>query len=165
MKLWNDKKKLLVIGMIIASAAGSMIWYGWRNRPNTEYQFSADAVDGEYVMTDIDYRERLAEMETGYFRIQINARPEVSRGKCNLMVGNPSDNDVAVQVLLFIDDSGAEIFRSEILKPGERKAYVELSQQLEPGEYAATAVFQMLEPDSNEVAGEIEAGVIITVLS
>jgi len=163
--LWNNKKTLLIIGLFIAAAAAAAVGLRLTNSEKREYRLSEDASDGEYVMADIDYQEKFAEIESNYFRIQINARPEVQESRCNLMAGNPSENEADMQIVLILDDSGTEIFRSEILKPGERKAYVRLTQQLEPGEYAATALFQILGPDSDKIIAEIEAGVIITVQS
>jgi hypothetical protein len=66
-------------------------------------------------------------------------------------------------VKLILDDSGEELFCSEILKPGERNAYVELEEVPEAGEHSATAVFMVCDPESLEQITEIDAGVLLTV--
>lgn len=127
------------------------------------YLFENDAKDGEYVMPEIAYKEMMETMEQSYFRIQINARPELVNGRCNLMIGNPAENKEDVQVSLSLDDTGEVIYQSGILKPGQRSAYVNMETRLEPGDYPVTAVFHMLDPESGAAAGEIEAGAIMTV--
>ncbi len=115
-------------------------------------------------MPEAAYRELMeaAEAEIGYFHIQINASPEVQGKRCNLMIGNPADNESGTFVRLILDDTGEEIYCSEIMQPGERKAYIVLERPPEPGEYAATAVFCMVN-ESEELIGEVEAGVRLTV--
>lgn len=114
-------------------------------------------------MPEIAYKEMMETMEQSYFRIQINARPELINGRCNLMIGNPVENKEDVKVSLSLDDTGAVIYQSGTLKPGQRKAYVNLETGLEPGEYPVTAVFHILDPESGAAAGEIEAGALLSV--
>lgn len=130
-------------------------------RSREVYLFSDDAKDGGYVMPEIAYM--METMEQSYFRIQINARPELKNGRCNLMIGNPEENKEDVQVSLILDDTGEVIFQSETLKPGQRNAYVTMETGLAPGDYPVTAIFHMLDPESGAAAGEIEAGAILTV--
>lgn len=114
-------------------------------------------------MPEVSYKEMMETMEQSYFRIQINARPELTGGRCNLMIGNPGDNKENVQVSLLLDDTGEIIYESETLKPGQRNAYVKIDTKLQPGDYPVTAVFHILDPESGAAAGEIEAGAILTV--
>lgn len=146
---------MVFLGLIIAG------YQCYKNRP-VPYQFAENAQDGGYVMPEVAYREMMKNMESKYFRIQINARPELSAGRCNLMIGNPVENEADAYVILTLDETGEEIFCSEILKPGERAAYVNLNHKLETGEHAATATFVVLGEDGEE-EGAVQAGIIITV--
>lgn len=98
-----------------------------------------------------------------YFRIQINARPELVNSRCNLMIGNPEENTDNIQVTLILDETGAVIYSSETLMPGQRKAYVTIDTGLQPGDYTITAVFHILDVENGAAVGEIEAGIILTV--
>jgi len=129
------------------------------------YQFAEEAKDGEYVLPTHAPAQSEDQKEPSYFMIQVNAGPTVSRSgkRCNLMIGNPSENEQYVKVKLILDDTGEELFCSDILKPGERNAYVELEQVPEAGEHTATAVFMVYDPETMEQMTEIDAGVLLTV--
>lgn len=153
--------------LLIAAAGFVFFAGGYQLRGNKVkvYPLEENVIDGSYQLPEIAFQEQMAQMEQSYFRIQINARPVVDAytGKCNLMIGNPEENEHNVFVHLLADETGAEIFRSEVLKPGERSPYAVLDAVPEPGEYPVTAVFNILGEDSAEVIGEIEAGIIMTV--
>jgi hypothetical protein len=134
-------------------------------KPDRTYLFSEDAKDGQYEMPEIAYQKQLEEMAPTYFQVQINARPTIDSvsGKGNLMIGNPQKNKERVFVSLILDDTEELIFQSDTIKPGERNAYVTLDIIPDPGEYEVTAVFSILEEDSEVVKGEIDVGLVMTV--
>lgn len=122
-------------------------------------------MEGRYELPEIAYRENRAKTEPSYFTIQINASPvaDEQSKRCNLMIGNPQENKEYARVRLVLDETGEELFYSELLKPGMRSAYVTLDRVPETGEHSATAVFLLFEPDSMTQTSEIEAGVLLTV--
>ena len=130
-----------------------------------EYKFAEDAKDGGYVSPTRAPGEDDPRKEPSYFTIQINASPSVSGSgkRCNLMIGNPAENEQYVKVKLILDATGEELFCSEMLKPGERNAYVDLEQVPEAGEHITTAIFMVYDPESLEQISEIDAGVLLTV--
>lgn len=157
--------KVIIAGTLIALA--SLLSAGCSQSGGKEraYQFAEEAKDGEYVLPTHVPGQNGDQKEPSYFMIQVNASPTVSRGgkRCNLMIGNPAENEQYVKVKLTLNDTGEELFCSEILKPGERNAYVYLEQVPEVGEYIATAVFMVYDPDSMEQITEIDAGVLLTI--
>lgn len=122
-------------------------------------------MEGGYELPTIADRQNRRTAEPSYFTIQINASPVVDQQskRCNLMIGNPPENTEYARVRLVLDETGEELFHSELLKPGMRDAYVTLDSVPASGEYAATAVFLLFEPDNMTQNSEIEAGVILTV--
>lgn len=153
--------------LLSATAAFSFFAGGnqlWDNKKKV-YPLEEHVIDGGYQLPEIAFQEQMAQMEQSYFRVQINARPVIDTytGKCNLMMGNPGENENNVFVRLLMDETGTEIFRSEILKPGERSPYAVLDLVQEPGDYAVTAVFNILGEDDVNVIGEIEVAIIMTV--
>ena len=161
-----DENKAMLVGAVIAVAL-LLTAGGFRGGRERGYSYAEDAKDGEYVgSANIPGSgEDEGRKETSYFTIQVNSSPEVPSGskRCNLMIGNPAENEQYVKVKLILDDTGEELFCSEILKPGERNAFVELEEVPEAGENAATAVFMVYDPESMEQITEIEAGVLLTV--
>lgn len=148
--------------LLAALVAGGAWLYG---RQNKTYQFAEDAEEGRYELPEIVYRQNRGSTEPSYFTIQINASPvaEQQSKRCNLMIGNPQENKAYARVQLVLDETGEELFYSELLKPGMRSAYVTLDRVPAPGEYPATAVFLLFEPESMTQTSEIEAGVLLTV--
>ena len=152
---------------VIATGGGLLLiviclFWGDRNKP---YQFAEEAKEGRYELPEITYQKREKPIEPSYFRIQINAKPVADKqsGRSNLMIGNSRDNKELVRVRLFLNDTGEEIYCSEILKPGERTAYGVLSLVPGPGEYEVTAVFYILQLESTEISSEIEAELLLTI--
>lgn len=154
----------LLTTLAIALMAGGAWWNG---RQNNTYQLAEDAVDGGYVLPENTHRQNRTNSEPSYFTIQINASPvaDWQSKRCNLMIGNPQENKEYARVRLVLDETGEELFYSDLLKPGTRSAYVTLNQVPEPGEHSATAVFLLFEPDSMTPISEIEAGVWLTIES
>ena len=138
---------------------------GCSAQQSREYQFAEDAQDGGYVRPTRAAGESEAGKEPTYFTIQVNASPTVSESgkRCNLMVGNPSENEQNVIVRLVLDATGEELYCSELLKPGERSAYVDLDPVPGAGEHTATAVFMVYDPETSEQISEIDVGVLLTV--
>jgi hypothetical protein len=149
---------MIIFALLLAGCSQS-------GRGGQEYQFAEDAKDGGYVLPAPSPGQYQATKEPSYFTIQVNASPTVSStGKrCNLMIGNPAENEQYVKVKLILDATGEELFFSELLKPGERNAYVDLSLVPEAGEHTTTAVFMVYDPESMEQLSEIDAGVLLTV--
>lgn len=144
----------------IAAAALSAGKPGW----GTGYVFSEDARDGSYELADA------ASARTGSrpqisVQIQINAASELDRedGRCNLLIANPAENHMDLQVTVRLDATGEILYRSPVLKPGERLAYVVFEKVPEDGEHAATAEFHVLDPETGEAAGAVDAGIMIRV--
>ena len=154
--------------MFVIVAGGGLLliviclFWGDRNKP---YQFAEEAKEGRYELPETTYQKRERPIEPSYFRIQINAKPVADKqsGRSNLMIGNSTDNEESVLVRLFLDETGEQIYCSEVLNPGERSAYGVLSVIPEPGEYKVTAVFYILQPESTEISSEIEAELLLTV--
>lgn len=151
---------LLVVVTVLAIAGNW--WYG---RENRDYQLAEDAMEGGYELPENSYQQNKGKSEPTYFTIQINGSPVADKQskRCNLMIGNPQENKEYTRVRLVLDKTGEELLYSDLLKPGERNAYVTLDYVPEPGEYTATATFMLFEPDSMAQTSEIEAGVTLTV--
>ena len=163
LRFWNKKQWIV---FVLAASGGILLTVVCLfSRYRKPYLFSEEAKEGRYELPELAYQERKKPPEPSYFRIQINAKPFADKqsGRCNLMVGNSTDNEESVLVKLFLNETGEEIYCSEVLKPGERSAYGVLSLIPELGEYEVTAVFYILQPESAEISGEIEAELLLTV--
>lgn len=161
----SKNRKAIIAGTMVVIVSLLITLCFQSGSKEREYHFAEDAKDGEYIRPTRVPEQSEDQKEPSYFSIQVNAGPTVSSGgnRCNLMIGNPADNEQYVKVKLILDDTGEELFCSEILKPGERNAYVKLGQVPEAGEHSTTAVFMVYDPVSMEQITEIDAGVLLTV--
>ncbi len=143
-----------------------ILWYQTGDSGN-EYHFAEGAQQGSYVVAEYRQQELSdqVQVQSDYHRIMINARPtaDPDSGLCNLMIGNPQENLYGVRVKLYRDADGKELFSSDTISPGERKAYVYLEDIPEEGEHLLTAVCYLIDPETGEISGEIEAGLILKV--
>lgn len=137
------------------------------------YKQDEAAVDGAYEMTVApEVREMAQELArrqeealNSSIEIQINGEPKADAvtGRCNLMAGNPEKNKRDLRITVTLDETSEIIYQSPVLKPGERMAYVMLDRTLAPGEYGATAEFAVLDSETGEAVGAVDAGVLLTV--
>lgn len=166
MKIYGGRKWIW-FGVMLPGVIGAILFWQWSNLERQQYRFSADAVDGGYTLAELQLEESFEKLESAHHRIQINVRPtaDPETGLCNLMIGNPDENEMAVLVVIFRDDNGEELYRSDLIRPGERQAYGYLGVMPAAGEYLLTAVFQLVNVETQEIGGEVEAGLVLTVES
>lgn len=127
-----------------------------------EYRLDENAREGSYDAAAAGWEEQ-NQHRTAYFRIQINSNPKAGKGeKFPFFIGNPKENKEDVQVRIFLDATGEELYCSSVLHPGDREVYGETEKMLEQGDHEATAVFYMLDQDGQEI-GSVEAAVTVTV--
>lgn len=157
------QRRLLPVAAGILFLAGVAGIFCMNSRINgTVYELDDTAQDGSYQLQ----AEQSAQPESlgEPIHVFVNGEPKADKtGRCSLMAGNPPENIWDLCVTVRLDESGEEVYRSKVLSPGEREAYVKLSPVPEPGRYRATAEFTVLDRESGEVSGTVDAGIIITV--
>lgn len=129
-------------------------------------QREADALQGAIrQMTDEEIQQALNNIvEEGMFRISIASDIIAIEGdKAELRIENNLQNRYVMQVSIYLDDTGEEIYSTDLIDPGYYIQEAELDKHLEPGEYAATAVFTALYPDTEEIVGTVGANVTLHV--
>ena len=105
------------------------------------------------------------EVEDGYFNMSINTSvPVFEDNSAALGIKNIESNSYDCIVTVTLDD-GTEVFKSGGLAPGTEIDMVTLTQTLEPGDYEATAVFDIYEQDeAHTVAGQTASKLTLHVL-
>lgn len=134
------------------------------------YMFDSSAEEGGYeqVLQGVATTNRPEANEKKTFALMINAEITVEdSGRANVLIGNPAENASDCTVTLRLDETGAVLYESPVLAPGERVAYAVLDrealQAADSNLLSATAVFTILEPETKKPKGSIEAGVTITL--
>lgn len=152
------RKALAALGAVLALSGSGCGRDAYAPDPQAQegsYEGGGPAVmDGEMKKTE----------GASSFRIQVNANPQADVGeKLPFFVGNPRENKWDVRVCVYLEDTGEQVYASPVLHPGQREPYGEPEIPLEAGEYPAVAVFFILDRESGEQLGTVEAGIVITV--
>ncbi|MBE5803143.1 MAG: hypothetical protein E7316_01355 [Clostridiales bacterium] len=143
----------------------------WQPAQHTQVrggQREAKALQGSLnVMTEDEIQEALNNIvEEGMFRISIASNIiAVEDGLAQVRIENNLQNRYVMQVTLYLDETGEEIYRTDLIDPGYYIQETEFDKHLDPGEYAATAVFTALYADTEEVVGTVGAHVTIHVFA
>lgn len=155
-KASNTKVKKLIFTVIICMLVClGAIWKGYER-----YQMDKNAKNGN---PEIEALQKIA--DAGNFHFQILVHPKFPKGneEGELMITNPADNPYHMSVSITLDSSGEEVYTSKVLKPGERIHYDRLAVNLSQGEYPATAMFTVLDTDTQENIGQVAAQITISI--
>ena len=97
------------------------------------------------------------------FRVKLNTAPVSEDGKtADLCVVNSVSNHYDMQVVITTED-GTEVYKSDLLAPGDEELMAKLSNQFQKGTYPATAVAYALDRESGERLGEVTVDITLTV--
>ena len=130
-------------------------------------QRESEALQGTIQrMSDEEIQAALDKVvEEGMFRISIASNIiAMEGGKAELRIENNPDNRYVMQVSIFLDETGEEIYSTDLIDPGYYIQEAALDKYLLPGEYEVTAVFTAYYPDSADIVGRAGAQVMLYVV-
>ena len=161
-------KRIAVAAIVVAAlaAVGAGMWLFEQSQLNSPYDENAILGQAPYKSAEEVQAELDRIVEEGMFNISIASVIEFADGTApgTAYIENVPGNRYVMQVSIALDDSGETVYESKALKPGSYIESVELSNDLDPGNYAATATFSALDPDSLEEVGKAAAKVTLSVL-
>lgn len=168
MKLW---KKLLIVLLILAvlGGAGYYVWKNYIQKPDgyERYQFDTEAMAGRINrMSEEEIQEELNRVvEEGMFNISISSAiifdPETGEGAAN--IENIAANHYHMQVDIYLDDTDELVYSSKLIQPGYSIENIRLNRELEPGQYAATAIFSAITQEEMQLFGTAGAQIRLLV--
>ena len=129
-------------------------------------QREAAALQGSInVMTEEEIQEALANtIREGMFRISIASEIfAIEGGDAQVRIENNLSNRYIMQVTIYRDDTGEEIYATDLIDPGYYILNAKLDVDVPSGEYDVTAVFTALYPDTEEIVGTAGANVKLYV--
>lgn len=153
MTMWRlSKSKIVVILLaMITCCAGC-----------SGYTFDSEAMSGSYGQQAGETPDSAQN-----FSLMVNAEVTVDEttGKANVMLGNPAENSRLCRIRLVLDETGEVLYTTPVLQPGQRIAYAELEttslKNSETNEYPATAFIDIINQETQETIGTVEAGVLL----
>lgn len=167
----NLLKIVIILLLVFILLLGGVLCYFLVIKPNNQKavtggQRESAALQGSInVMSEEEIQQALNNIvEEGMFRISIASDIIAQEdGLAELRIENNLQNRYIMQVTIYLDENGKEIYRTDLIDPGYYIQQAELDTHLDPGEYAATAVFTALYPDTEEIVGTVGANVKIHV--
>ena len=173
----NNSKKLIIIVIVLLILfmllmGGALYYFVFlRNaepeKPVTGGQREAAAIQGSLkVLSEEELEAELAKtIEEGMFRISIASRIVATEdGRADVRIENNQTNRYLMQVSIYLDETGEEIYATDLIDPGYYIQSTQFDKPLKAGDYDATAVFTALYTDTEEIVGTAGANVEIIVL-
>lgn len=167
----NLMKAVIALLLVFVLLLGALLVYFLVIRPNADKgvkggQREAEALQGSInVMTEEEIQNALNNIvEEGMFRISIASDIiAIEDGSAQVRIENNLQNRYIMQVSIYLDETGEEIYSTDLIDPGYYIQETTFDKHLDPGEYAATAVFTALYQDTEEIVGTVGANVTIHV--
>lgn len=134
-----------------------------------EWDYEEGQEEGGFEETDRakiieELNKKVAE---NMFEISMNTTPTFeninSKGLLNII--NVENNRYLMQVILILEDSGKQIYKSGAIKPGSKLVWDTLDDKtLTPGKYQCVARFIAIDEESKEMVGEARAKIKLSIL-
>ncbi|MGM0240500.1 hypothetical protein [Enterococcus sp. AZ103] len=167
----NKKKKrlLLLLLALLLLAAGYLIYDHF-----FKAEISTTVVAGDFLpdgkdaskMTEkeiSDFAQSAVDKSQFNMRIVSEANIDQNTMTGELAIQNPPSNAQPVNVVVTVDDTGEVVYNSGAIQPGEEIRSATLEKELEPGNYPATATFNVYDPDSKKKQGEVQSVLTLMV--
>lgn len=168
----NKKKKrlLLLLLLLLLLAAGYMIYdhfFKQEELPVTIVagDFLPDGKDAS-KMSDkeiADFAQSAVDKSQFNMRILSEATIDQNTMTGILAIQNPPSNAQPVNVVVTVDETGEVVYNSGAIQPGEEIRTATLEKELEPGNYPATATFNVYDPDTKKKQGEVQSVLTLMV--
>lgn len=171
----NQNRKILkvvvVVSLLLVLLVGGMLLYYFvikpAQNPVVGGKREAEALRGSLkTMTEEEIQAQLDQIvDEGMFRISIASTiVGYEDQKVDIRIENPLNNRYLMKVNVYLDETGEEIYATDLIDPGYYIQSTMLDKKLEVGEHPATAVFTALYPDTGEIVGTVAAQVKFLIL-
>lgn len=165
----KSKKWIIIVVVLIAAAAVVGGYLIWQNTTKSNFAFDQLAEDGFLEGRSDEEIQALVNqvVDEGMFNISMNSNPVFENGKAegNVRIENVPANKYYMTVKITLDDTGEVVYESAGIKQGQFIEKAALSKNLAKGQYAATAVFTAVRPETLEETGQASANITLTVLN
>jgi len=167
-KTRNKWLLLVIIGLVLLLLAFGIWFFFLRDTGYDRYEFDTEAMAGRLrTMTEEEIQEELNRVvEEGMFNISIASAIvfESPTAEGEARIENIEANPYHMQVEIILDETGESIYESKLIRPGYSIEKIRLTEELEPGEYAATAIFSAITQDEMKLFGQAGAQINIYIL-
>jgi hypothetical protein len=142
----------------------------------THQKEAVRVVSGEYLpeakeaqkMTDSEIKKAEQKaVDASKFNMVIKPEAIFEAGdqEGTLYIQNPKHNAYPINVVITLDEDGAEVYSSGAMEPGYEIKTAVLEQKLTKGDYPATATFSIYDPKTKQKRGQVQASITIKVIN
>lgn len=158
-------RKFFILAVFLVAAILLGLWFPAAGRkklaedPNAVNVPRASPVDEKMLQEALQ-----AQADAESFRVRINSRPAFGAdGEGDLLLQNPQENTRSLQVTVTLDETGKEVYQSEVIPPGGQELRVTLSYIPKPGKYEATAGISVIDPATGDAVGSMTAALCLII--
>lgn len=166
----RNKKRRWLLVLIVVIVLGTVGFFVYRSAADSGVMGkNGDAELGVSpdMSEDQAQQQRNAAVSEGMKHVSINPHSLFESGSAmgNLGIENTAQSHYSYVVSIMRDDTGDEVYKSGLLKPGYYIDKARLSKSLPKGDYSATARFVAYKESGGEPIGAAVVKIIITVKS
>lgn len=167
----NRKGKVIgisVAGVIVVAIIAFLIWLFAAGGASSMFDSNAQEGQAPYKTREEIQAELDRIVEEGMFNISIASKIEFEDGQAegDAWIENVPGNPYDMQVTITDDYNPDKVYyESGAIRPNQYIQKIKLKEDLDPGEYHATATFKALDTDTHEEVGQAAAKVTINVLN
>ncbi len=164
----KKRRRGVVIAIIIAIcaiAAAILLAFTLCADEKSRRQGDAGQLEGK---TDAEIQAELDRVvEEGMFNISIASVVEFESGTSEgeLRIENVPGNRYLMRVTIVRNDTGEQIYVTDMIEPNHHIQRDALDVDLPAGSYECTALFEAMEPDTEELVGQAAAVIMLNVRS
>ena len=126
--------------------------------------YDASAIATDPVTLQSLYDEMLEEAKEGTMALEMQTEANSSDGtEFSCYIANAINNKYDMFVVIYLDDTQEEIYRSGLIPLGSRIESFTSSKKLEPGTHVATIVYNQVEDDHATVHAQVNIGLNLIV--
>lgn len=157
----------MVTALVITVLAAVVIGYNLYQRSHSGEE--AGSLNKAELYKEKAREQLKSQSERSDFHFRISGQgtfPEGTKRPGTLVIENPSDNQYRMQVTIKEKNTGEELYRSPVLKPGENISSLSLKKELKKGNHMAVAYIKAIEASASDVAsqsGEASADILLMV--
>lgn len=154
-----------VVALLLLLLVGAGAWFLLGGAGDDFFDLNAKSGQAPYKTQEEMQAELDRVVDEGMFNISIANVIQFDDGASTgtAYIENVPGNRYLMQVSITLDDTGETVYESKALKPDSYIESIELSNDLEAGNYPATATFKALDQQSHEEVGQAAAKVTLAV--
>lgn len=170
MKNKNEKILIILLSVVVIAAlaviavlvAGNREAQKEEKAPASGYEANVILDDPQTLQDFVD--EMVKKAAEGQMTLEMEVTASGTDGQnFNCYLANAKENSYDMYLILYLDETQEEIYRSGLIPVGGRIETFRTSVKLEPGKHVCTLVFNQVEADGETLHAQVNVGLDLVV--